>query len=258
MKELYIGSHLSTAGGWSALLKRSHEEHGTTFAFFPRSPYGRPSKALNPSEADAFARQLTAEHYGPLVVHAPYVYNLAGKDPDKREFAIRALAEDIRLLTPIRETGQEIYINIHPGAHVGQGPDRGCSLISDGLNRVFGLEPGIMVLLETMAGKGTECGRNFEELATIIDGVDDKANVGVTVDTCHVLDAGYDLVNDFDGVMRQLDDVIGLERVKAVHATTPSSACHRTRTATPTSATATSASRSSPEWSTTRVCHGCR
>ena len=180
MKELYIGSHLSTAGGWSALLKRSHEEHGTTFAFFPRSPYGRPSKALNPSGAVAFARQLTAEHYGPLVVHAPYVYNLAGKDPDKREFAIRALAEDIRLLTPIRETGQEIYINIHPGAHVGQGPDRGCSLISDGLNRVFGLEPGIMVLLETMAGKGTECGRNFEELATIIDGVDDKANVGVT------------------------------------------------------------------------------
>ncbi|BBA47057.1 hypothetical protein BBJK_00005 [Bifidobacterium bifidum LMG 13195] len=90
MKELYIGSHLSTAGGWSALLKRSHEEHGTTFAFFPRSPYGRPSKALNPSGAVAFARQLTAEHYGPLVVHAPYVYNLAGKDPDKREFAIRA------------------------------------------------------------------------------------------------------------------------------------------------------------------------
>ena len=87
MKELHIGSHLSTAGGWSALLKRSHEEHGTTFAFFPRSPYGRPSKALNPSGAFAFARQLTAEHYGPLVVHAPYVYNLAGKDPDKREFS---------------------------------------------------------------------------------------------------------------------------------------------------------------------------
>ena len=97
---------------------------------------------------------MTAEHYGPLVVHAPYVYNLAGKDPDKREFAIRALAEDIRLLTPIRETGQEIYINIHPGAHVGQGPDRGCSLISDGLNRVFGLEPGIMVLLEKLRGAG--------------------------------------------------------------------------------------------------------
>ena len=250
MKELYIGSHLSTAGGWSALLKRSHEEHGTTFAFFPRSPYGRPSKALNPSGAVAFARQLTAEHYGPLVVHAPYVYNLAGKDPDKREFAIRALAEDIRLLTPIRETGQEIYINIHPGAHVGQGPDRGCSLISDGLNRVFGLEPGIMVLLETMAGKGTECGRNFEELATIIDGVDDKANVGVTVDTCHVLDAGYDLVNDFDGVMRQLDDVIGLERVKAVHVNDSQFGL--------SSHKAASASRSSPEWSTTRVCHGCR
>ena len=222
MKELYIGSHLSTAGGWSALLKRSHEEHGTTFAFFPRSPYGRPSKALNPSGAVAFARQLTAEHYGPLVVHAPYVYNLAGKDPDKREFAIRALAEDIRLLTPIRETGQEIYINIHPGAHVGQGPDRGCSLISDGLNRVFGLEPGIMVLLETMAGKGTEVGRSFEELACIIEGVAAKCpelsdKLGVCLDTCHVSDAGYDIIHDLDGVLDEFDRVVGIDRLHAVH-----------------------------------------
>ena len=138
---------------------------------------------------------------------------------------------------------------------MGQGPDRGCSLISDGLNRVFGLEPGIMVLLETMAGKGTECGRNFEELATIIDGVDDKANVGVTVDTCHVLDAGYDLVNDFDGVMRQLDDVIGLERVKAVHVNDSQFglSSHKDRHAN--IGDGLLASRSSPEWSTTRVCH---
>lgn len=110
-----------------------------------------------------------------------------------------------------------MYINIHPGAHVGQGAETGCRLISEGLNQVFERTTGVMVLLETMAGKGTECGRNFEELATIMNGVENKANVGVTFDTCHVLDAGYDLVNDYDGVMRQLDEVIGLAKVKAIH-----------------------------------------
>ncbi|WP_258926688.1 deoxyribonuclease IV, partial [Bifidobacterium breve] len=205
------------AGGWNELLKRSHEEGGTAFAFFPRSPYGKRSKALDLAGAAVFGAQLRAEGYGPLVVHAPYVYNLAGKDEAKRAFAIEALAEDIKLLTAIRETGQEVYINIHPGAHVGQGAETGCRLISEGLNQVFERTTGVMVLLETMAGKGTECGRNFEELATIMNGVENKANVGVTFDTCHVLDAGYDLVNDYDGVMRQLDEVIGLAKVKAIH-----------------------------------------
>lgn len=149
--------------------------------------------------------------------HAPYVYNLAGKDEAKRTFAIEALAEDIELLTAIREAGQEVYINTHPGAHVGQGSETGCRLISEGLNQVFERAAGVMVLLETMAGKGTECGRNFDELATIMDGVENKANVGVTFDTCHVLDAGYDLVHDYDGVMRQLDEAIGLAKVKAIH-----------------------------------------
>ena len=217
MTGLLIGSHLSTAGGWNELLKRSHEEGGTAFAFFPRSPYGKRSKALDLAGAAAFGAQLGAEGYGPLVVHAPYVYNLAGKDEAKRAFAIEALAEDIKLLTAIREAGQEVYINIHPGAHVGQGAETGCRLISEGLNQVFERADGVMVLLETMAGKGTECGRNFEELATIMDGVENKANVGVTFDTCHVLDAGYDLVHDYDGVMRQLDEAIGLAKVKAIH-----------------------------------------
>ncbi|KAB5608413.1 deoxyribonuclease IV [Bifidobacterium jacchi] len=215
--ELLIGSHLSTAGGWDALIKRSHEEGGSAFAFFPRSPYGKRSKALDPAQAGEFGARLKAEHYGPLVVHAPYVYNLAGKDEAKRAFAIEALAEDIELLTPIREAGQETTINIHPGAHVGQGTDTGCRLISEGLNRVLERASGVMVLLETMAGKGTECGRSFEELAAIIDGVDDKEHIGVTLDTCHVLDAGYDLVSDYDGVKRRLDNIIGLDRVKAIH-----------------------------------------
>ena len=156
--ELYIGSHLSTAGGWNALLERSHEEGGTAFAFFPRSPYGKRSKALDPAGAAAFGARLKAEGYGPLVVHAPYVYNLAGKDEAKRAFAIEALAEDIELLTAIRAAGQEVYINIHPGAHVGQGAETGCRLISEGLNQVFERADGVMVLLETMPAKARNAG----------------------------------------------------------------------------------------------------
>ena len=233
---LYIGSHLSTAGGWKALIRRSHDEGGTAFAFFPRSPYGKRSKALDPAGAGEFGRALKAEGYGPLVVHAPYVYNLAGKDPAKREFAIHALVEDMTLLGAIRAAGQETYLNIHPGAHVGQGAEAGCRLIAEGLDRVFEMltdgengadgtdgtdaAAGVMILLETMAGKGTECGRTFEELRTIIDGVDPavRERVGVTFDTCHVFDAGYDLLGDYDGVMASLDGIIGLDRVKAIHA----------------------------------------
>ncbi|MBW3090688.1 deoxyribonuclease IV [Bifidobacterium miconisargentati] len=219
MTGLFIGSHLSASGGWNALLKRSHDEDGTTFAFFPRSPYGSVSKSLTPTGAAGFGERLVTEGYGPLVVHAPYVYNFAAKDPDKREFAIRALAEDIRLLAPIKEAGQEVYLNIHPGSHVGQGAETGLRLIADGLNRVFDSTDGtdIMVLLETMAGKGTECGRTFEELATIMDGVEQVARIGVTIDTCHLLDGGYDLTGDYDGVMDELDRVIGLANVKAIH-----------------------------------------
>ncbi|PST49916.1 endonuclease IV [Bifidobacterium callitrichos] len=233
---LYIGSHLSTAGGWKALIRRSHDEGGTAFAFFPRSPYGKRSKALDPAGAGEFGRALKAEGHGPLVVHAPYVYNLAGKDPAKREFAIHALVEDMTLLGAIRAAGQETYLNIHPGAHVGQGAEAGCRLIAEGLDRVFELladgengadgtdgtdaAAGVMILLETMAGKGTECGRTFEELRVIIDGVDPavRERVGVTFDTCHVFDAGYDLLGDYDGVMASLDGIIGLDRVKAIHA----------------------------------------
>ncbi|MBT1171935.1 deoxyribonuclease IV [Bifidobacterium sp. MA2] len=234
-----MGSHLSTAGGWKALIRRSHEEGGTAFAFFPRSPYGKRSKSLDPAGAVEFGRTIKAEGYGPLVVHAPYVYNLAGKDPAKRAFAIDALVEDLTLLGAIRAGGQETYLNIHPGAHVGQGVETGCRLIADGLSHVFEAlsgnadarvaasgtsdasgDGGVMILLETMAGKGTECGRTFEELRSIIDGVDAafRDRIGVTFDTCHVFDAGYDLIGDYDGVMRSLDEVIGFDRVRAIHA----------------------------------------
>ncbi|KAB8287730.1 deoxyribonuclease IV [Bifidobacterium avesanii] len=227
---LLVGSHLSASGGWKALIKRSHAEGGTTFAFFPRSPYGSRSKSLTADGAAAFGAQLHAEGYGPLVAHAPYVYNFAAKDESKRDFAVRALAEDLAMLAPVAAAGQAIYLNIHPGSHVGQGADEGIRLIGEGLNRVFGIVSdaagddeaagAVPVLLETMAGKGTECGRSFEEIAAIIDHVDARwrAHVGVTLDTCHVYDAGYDLVNDFDGVLADFDHAIGLGRLMAVHA----------------------------------------
>ena len=231
-RTLLVGSHLSTSGGWNALIERSRAEGGTTFAFFPRSPYGSRSKALTPDGAAAFGRTLREMGYGPIVVHAPYVYNFAAKDPAKRDFAVRALAEDLTLLAPVRAAGQAISVNIHPGSHVGRGADEGIRLIGEGLNRVFGealsgadagdaaAQPVVPILLETMAGKGTECGRSFEELAAIIDRVDAslRAHVGVTLDTCHVFDAGYDLLGDFDGMLDAFDRTIGLDRLKAIHA----------------------------------------
>ena len=257
-RELFIGSHLSTSGGWGKLLDRSHEEGGTTFAFFPRSPYGKRSKTLTEEGARVLAGQLRAEQYGPLVAHAPYVYNFAAKDESKREFAINAMEEDLRLLAAIRRAGQPIYLNVHPGAHVGQGSETGCRLIAEGLSRVLNdlAESGdavVPILLETMAGKGTECGRTFEEIVSIIDGIEQRLTVpavqmgelkepetksetgdggesgsdpsvrheplvGVTLDTCHVFDAGYDLLNDFDDVLARFDRIIGLDRLKAIHA----------------------------------------
>ncbi|OZG59130.1 endonuclease IV [Bifidobacterium tissieri] len=249
-RELFIGSHLSTSGGWGKLLERSHEECGTTFAFFPRSPYGKRSKTLTEQGARELGEQLRSEHYGPLVAHAPYVYNFAAKDESKREFAITAMEEDLRLLAAIRRAGQPIYLNVHPGAHVGQGAETGCRLIAESLSRVLNdlAESGevvVPILLETMAGKGTECGRNFEEIAAIISGIEERLTqpqtsamtktpiqtgepeeagveseslVGVTLDTCHVFDAGYDLLNDFDAVLANFDEVIGLNRLKAIHA----------------------------------------
>ena len=237
-RKMFIGSHLSTSGGWGKLLERSHEEDGTTFAFFPRSPYGKRSKTLTEQGARELGEQLRSEHYGPLVAHAPYVYNFAAKDESKREFAINAMEEDLRLLAAIRRAGQPIYLNVHPGAHVGQGSETGCRLIAESLSRVLNdlAETGdavVPILLETMAGKGTECGRTFEEIAAIIDGIERRLTntttqieeseeseplVGVTLDTCHVFDAGYDLLNDFDAVLANFDEVIGLNRLKAIHA----------------------------------------
>ena len=210
MMELYIGSHLSTAGGWNALLERSHEEGGTAFAFFPRSPYGKRSKALDPAGAAAFGARLKAEGYGPLVVHAPYVYNLAGKDEAKRTFAIEALAEDIELLTAIREAGREVYINIHPGAHVGQGAETGCRLIGEAESGVRAADRRQRCFWRPWPAKA----RNAAVISMARHdhgwrGAIRRTSASRSTPAVCWMPA-HDLVNDYDGVMRQLDEVIGL------------------------------------------------
>ena len=185
----------------------------TTFAFFTRNPRGGNVRALDDADLAAFLATLEEHRIGPLVAHAPYTYNLCSSKAETVEFARRAMREDLARMELLPG---HLY-NLHPGAHVKQGADVGVRLICEGLNEV--LEPGqaTTVLLETMAGKGSEVGRSFEELARIIDGVAHDELLGVCLDTCHVADAGYDIVHDLDGVLDEFDRVIGLERLRALH-----------------------------------------
>ena len=213
MGELIIGCHLSTANGYAAMAGDAVSIGATTFAFFTRNPRGGNARELDEKDLDAFLATLEQHRIGPLVAHAPYTYNLCSAKPETVEFARRAMRED---LARMERMPGHLY-NFHPGAHVKQGVDEGIRLICEGLNEV--LEPGqhTMVLLETMAGKGTEVGRSFEELARIIDGVDHDELLGVCLDTCHVADAGYGIVGNLDGVLDEFDRVIGLERLRALH-----------------------------------------
>ena len=210
---LQIGSHISSAKGYEAMGKQALKLGANTFAFFTRNPRGGSAKAIVPEDVERFRILWQERGYGKIVAHAPYTLNACSDKADTRRFAGEAFRDDLKRMeyTPGND------YNFHPGSHVGQGAEEGIRLISEMLNASLYPDMTTTVLLETMAGTGTECGRNFDELATIMDGVENKANVGVTFDTCHVLDAGYDLENDYDGVMRQLDEVIGLARVKAIH-----------------------------------------
>ena len=213
MNELLIGCHLSTSNGYTAMAADAVSIGATTFAFFTRNPRGGNARELDEGDLGAFLATLEEHGIGPLVAHAPYTYNLCSAKPETVEFARRAMRED---LARMERMPGHLY-NFHPGAHVKQGVDEGVRLISEGLNEV--LEPGqrTTVLLETMAGKGTEVGRSFEELARIIDGVEHDELLGVCLDTCHVADAGYDIVHDLDGVLDEFDRVIGLGRLRALH-----------------------------------------
>ena len=213
MSELLVGCHLSTANGYAAMAADAVSINATTFAFFTRNPRGGNARELDEKDLGAFLATLAEHGIGPLVAHAPYTYNLCSAKPETVDFARRAMRED---LARMERMPGHLY-NFHPGAHVKQGVDEGIRLICEGLNEV--LEPGqaTTVLLETMAGKGSEVGRSFEELACIIDGVHHDELLGVCLDTCHVADAGYDIVGDLDGVLDEFDRVVGLDRLRALH-----------------------------------------
>ncbi|MCI2156379.1 MAG: deoxyribonuclease IV [Olsenella sp.] len=211
--EITIGCHLSVAGGFSQMGKTALEIGANTFAFFTRNPRGGKAKTPDPADEKELLSILAEHGFGRLVAHAPYTMNLCSAKPQTVEFAREAMAGDLRLLEDLPGN----YYNFHPGSHVGQGVDAGIRLICEGLDQVLVRDQKTTVLLETMAGKGSEVGSRFEELARIINGTRDGDLLGVCLDTCHVADAGYDIVNDLDGVLDEFDRIIGLDRLKALH-----------------------------------------
>ena len=210
---LRIGCHLSTSKGFLAMGKTACAIGANTFAFFTRNPRGGAAKAIDPADAAALRELMAANDFGTLVAHAPYTLNPCSDKPHAREFARECMADDLVRMEAVPHS----YYNFHPGSHVKQGAEPGIELIAGLLNEVLRPEQTTTVLLETMAGKGTEVGRAFEELAAIIERVDLSDHLGVCLDTCHVHDGGYDIVNDLDGVLDEFDRVVGIERLRAVH-----------------------------------------
>lgn len=210
---LNIGCHLSASKGYLHMGEEAVSIGANTFAFFTRNPRGGSAKAINPEDVKAFLEFAREHSFATLVAHAPYTLNACSDKESTREFALNTMADDLARM----EYTPNQYYNFHPGSHVGQGTEAGIELIIKQLNTVLKPEMTTTVLLETMAGKGSEVGRSFEELRAIIDGVELKEKVGVCLDTCHVYDAGYDIVNDLDGVLDEFDRVVGLDRLKALH-----------------------------------------
>ena len=210
---LHIGCHLSSSKGFAAMGRQALEVGADTFQFFTRNPRGSRAKDINPADAAALVSLLKEHRFAPIVAHAPYTLNLCGKEAQNRVFARETMADDLRRMEFV--PGQ--YYNFHPGSHVGQGTEAGISLIAEGLNAILTPEQTTTVLLETMAGKGSEVGGRFEELREILDRVELGEKMGVCLDTCHVSDGGYDIIGDLDGVLTEFDRVIGLHRLKAIH-----------------------------------------
>lgn len=210
---LYIGCHLSYSKGYESMGKQALEIDANTFAFFTRNPRGGTAKAINAADAEALGNIMTEKGFGKLVAHAPYTMNACAADLNIRRFARETMADDLVRM----EATPGNYYNFHPGSHVKQGVEIGIQLITEQLNECLKPEQSTIVLLETMAGKGSEMGRSFDELKSIIDGVKLQDKLGVCLDTCHVWDGGYDIVNDLDGVLEEFDRIIGLDRLKAVH-----------------------------------------
>lgn len=210
---MFIGNHLSASKGFAAMGRAAVALDANTFAFFTRNPRGGKAKEIVPSDVEKLLAIEKEHQFGKLVAHAPYTMNLCAAKEDIREFSKEMIADDLRRMEYLPGS----YYNFHPGSHVGQGAEQGITLIADALNEVLSEAQSTTVLLETMAGKGTEVGRSFEELREIIDRVQYREKLGVCFDTCHVWDAGYDIVGHPDEVLEEFDRVIGLERLCAVH-----------------------------------------
>ena len=223
-----IGCHLSSSGGYLAMAQTAESIGANVFQFFTRNPRGGAAKPIDKADVAAFLKFAAEKGIGPILAHAPYTLNAAGAEPRVREFAEKVMVDDLKRL----ELTPGAMYNFHPGSHVGQGAEKGIELIANHLARVVskasrGDRPlATTILLETMSGKGSECGRNFEEIRAIIDAAEDLSGtahqapgtrLGVCLDTCHVWDGGYDIVGDLDGVLAEFDRIVGLDRLKAIH-----------------------------------------
>ena len=208
----YIGCHLSATGGYQAMVKTALSIDANTFAFFTRNPRGSKAKKEDPKDTQMAMEMLRRENFGPLVAHGAYTMNLCTADPEARAFAAEILTDDLRRMASLPGN----FYNFHPGSHVGQGVEQGIDYIAAALKGALSHGYPVKVLLETMAGKGSEIGGKFEELKAIIDAVG-SGNVGVCLDTCHIYDGGYDIVNDLDGVLAEFDRIVGLDRLCALH-----------------------------------------
>ena len=210
---LRIGNHLPSSKGYLAMGKHAVKLGATTFAFFTRNPRGGTAKPIAESDVQAFLAFAAEHDIDHLVAHAPYTMNLCSAKPDIRQFGLNMLQDDMKRM----EYTPHQYYNFHPGSHTGQGIETGIALIAETLNAILTPDIHTTVLLETMAGKGTEVGGRFEELREILDRVEISDKMGICLDTCHVSDAGYDIIHGLDGVLAEFDRVIGLDRLKAVH-----------------------------------------
>nr|WP_319488018.1 deoxyribonuclease IV [uncultured Caproiciproducens sp.] len=210
---LKIGCHLSVSKGFLAMGKDALKIDANTFQFFTRNPRGSKAKEMNQNDVQALLELIKENQFAPILAHAPYTLNACSADENTKIFAAETMADD---LARMEFLPNNLY-NFHPGSHVGQGTAKGIEQITAMLNSILKSEQQTTVLLETMAGKGTEVGRTFEELHLILDGVERKEKMGVCLDTCHVFDAGYDIVNSLDDVLTDFDQMIGLDRLRAVH-----------------------------------------
>ena len=210
---LTIGCHLSSSKGFMHMGKTALSIGANTFAFFTRNPRGGAAKAVDTADAAALCAMQAEGTIGTLVAHAPYTVNPCAKEEKTLEFARQTMADDLKRLEFVPEN----YYNLHPGSHVGQGVEEGVRRVAETLDQVMFAGQRTVVLLETMAGKGTEVGGRFEELREILDRAAMPEQVGVCLDTCHVSDAGYDIIGDLDGVLTEFDRVIGLEKLRALH-----------------------------------------